>query len=127
MRGNIDAIMKVNGLLYIGFRDHMNLYASIRKMRDVNLNYNLHKFIFGPPEKYYEIISEMKSFKPEIEDELNPVARDRPHRDGNFVAKHDLHIFPLEFRNDKTGRTVKTYEYSFARKFEKVSDQMINS
>lgn len=121
--------MKVKGLIYIGFRDHMNLYSALRtnKKRKINLNFDLKKLIFGPPDFYYDMIKHLSPYNPNIEDELNPVKNDKPHLNGNFVVKHDLHIFPLEFKSDITGKVIDSYEYTFGKRFEPVSQTKIQS
>jgi len=120
LKGFIGTIMKVNGVLYIGFRDHKPLYDSIKRSQTVDLSYDLKKFIFGEPESLYDLTKELSVYKPEIERELNPVKDDPPHMNGRFVARHDLHIFPIQFRSDKTQRTISSFEYTFTKKFEPI-------
>lgn len=129
LEGTFDNLMKVRAEVHINFRDHNAIYQVLRREEDsrINLNYKLESLTFGKKVDQMEIINRMERWHPEIREEIDPVTTDRAHKSGNFVVKNNLHIFPLEFKSDFSGRKIDSYQYSIVKKFKAISHGSMES
>lgn len=127
--GTFENLMKVRAEVHINFRDHNAIYQVLSREADsrINLNYKLESLTFGDKLLQSEIIMRMESFHPEIREEIDPVSTDRPHKNGNFVVKNNLHIFPVEFKSDFSNRKINSYQYSIVKKFKAISHGSLES
>jgi hypothetical protein len=53
--------------------------------------------------------------------DTNPAHLEKPHRNGNFVVKYNLHVFPIEFQSDFSDTEIDSYQYSMVKKFKSIS------
>lgn len=121
--GTFDNLMKVRAEVHINFKDHNAIYQVLKREDEsrINLNYKLNSLTFGNKNSNSEIIMRMEAFHPEIKEEIDPVSTDRAHKNGNFVVKNNLHIFPLAFKSDFSNRNINSYQYSIVKKFKAIS------
>ena len=128
-------VMKTRAEIHVNFKDHNAIYQLLRREQGsrINLNYELKTLIFGGMKAHNQMVERMQEWHPKIEEELNPVMSDRPHRNGNFVVKHNLHIFPVEYKSDlvhpgaQKGDIIDSYEYSIVKKFKAISSNGMDS
>lgn len=129
LEGTFENLMKVRAEVHINFRDHNAMYQVLKREANsrINLNYKIESLTFGNKRDINSIVKNMKNFHPEIREELDPVATDRAHKNGNFVVKNNLHIFPVEFKSDFTGQQIDSYQYSIVKKFKAISHGSLQS
>jgi hypothetical protein len=126
--GTFTKIMKVRSEIHINFRDHVAIYNVLKREKNpVNLNYKLESLTFGTLKAFNEITGDLSPYYPDIINELDPVRTDRSHLNGNFIVKHNLHVFPVEFKSDVTGELVDSYQYSIVKKFKAISQSSMEA
>lgn len=118
--GTVYKAFKADSTLSIGFKDKQNLYRSVRRMKDsdVNLDYRLNSLVIGGEEEYEAVVEYLVPYHSEILIEMNPAALDEGHRSGAFAAQIDMHVFPMEYKSDYNGALVESYQFSYVKNFE---------
>ena len=117
-------MMKVRSELHINFRDHSAMYQALKRdsKLKINLNYQLKSLVFGKHKDHHKIFRYLHKYKNSVSrSELNPAILEKKHLNGNFVVKHNLHVFPVEFKSDFSNTKVDSYQYSMVKKFKPIS------
>lgn len=121
--GDFQNLMKVKAEIHLNFREQQAVYQSLKKDPEINLNLNFHlqSMFFGDKNSYYSLASYVEKYEKGIRTELNAAFDEKPHKNGNFVVKYNLHVFPVEFKSDFSGTVIDSYQYSMVSKFKPIS------
>jgi hypothetical protein len=123
IKGEFTELAKTKAELLINFNDNFSLYSMLQKIDgiDLNLNYKINEFVLGERSQFSSVLEALTPYHKNALEELNPAVLDPPHNNGNFVARHNIKIFPVEFKSDYTpNQTLTTFQFTFAKKFEQL-------
>jgi hypothetical protein len=121
LTGVFDSIMKVKGILYASFQDHLGVYEELTRMnKKVNLEYKIEYLYFGSIDKNTRIMRTLHPYHEDIKSELNPFLNEQPHRDGMFTAYLYIQVFPFQVIDDTIKETWSSYQYSYIKNYKQV-------
>lgn len=126
--GVVKKVMKVKGVIYIGFRGNVSIFQTLRQesKHKINMECKINSFAFGQPKSRNRLINVLKPYIPEISQELNPNFTDKKQLKGDYEVRHDIRIFPLEYVHSMSKKIIESYEFTFTKKFQKVSEKEID-
>jgi hypothetical protein len=121
MHGSFNVVMKVKSSLFFTFQDNFGVYYSLKSSggpsSSLNLEFNIEHLTFGNTDKNKQILDTLLPYHEDIHSELNPIADDKPHRNGLFSAYHYVQVFPFEVINELTNENFHSHQYSFVKNY----------
>ena len=128
LKGKFNNIMKVKGIITVGFEDHISVFNDLANSENIKLNLD-HKVFhlkFGATENNEKIEQTLKPYHEDIHTELNVFLNETEVRKGKFNSFMYIQIFPFEVIDDTKKENFTSFQYSLTKNYKQMETGIIS-